>query len=121
MRGRPPGSTRTDTIFPDTTLFRSDPAGPDADVVVHPLLAQHLRKAFGRCEQRVAAAIEPAQPGDAERFEEGEIIVAKIGFEARVDRAGDRNAPSPRPGRGLPRHAVGAREDRKSTRLNSSH
>src|SRR3546814_6501118 len=25
-----------------------DPAGPDADVVVHPLLAQHLRKAFGR-------------------------------------------------------------------------
>src|SRR3546814_10331627 len=87
-----------------------DPAGPDADVVVHPLLAQHLRKAFGRCDQRVAAAIEPAQPGDAERFEEGEIIVAKIGFEARVDRAGDRNAPSPRPGRGLPRHAVGARD-----------
>src|SRR3546814_7164296 len=123
----PPRSTRTDTLFPDTTLFRSrnaaaaqrvdrvgedveplfhdqpakeaddrrvvvdaelappnriapagmeylalDPAGPDADVVVHPLLAQHLRKAFGRCDQRVAAAIEPAQPGDAERFEEGE-------------------------------------------------
>src|SRR3546814_17768819 len=42
-----------------------DPAGPDADVVVHPLLAQHLRKAFGRCDQRVAAAIQPAQPGDA--------------------------------------------------------
>src|SRR3546814_7451161 len=46
-----------------------DPAGPDADVIIHPLLTQHLRKAFGRRDQRVAAAIEPAQPGDAERFE----------------------------------------------------
>src|SRR3546814_3057743 len=95
---------------------------------------------------RVAAAIEPAQPGDAERFEKGEVIIAEIGFEARVDRTGDRNMPPPRPGRGLPRHAVGAGDmedvggkfgdilahprrkgqrhailDRKSTRLNSSH
>src|SRR3546814_17229947 len=26
MRRRPPGSTRTDTLFPDTTLFRSRPS-----------------------------------------------------------------------------------------------
>src|SRR3546814_3758595 len=103
-----------------------DPAGPDADVIIHPLLTQHLRKAFGRRDQRVAAAIEPAQPGDAERFEKGEVIIAEIGFEARVDRTGERNMPPPRPGRGLPRHAVGAgdKEDvggkfgeRKSTSL----
>src|SRR3546814_11099272 len=28
MRRRPPRSTRTDTLFPDTTLFRSTGAGP---------------------------------------------------------------------------------------------
>src|SRR3546814_13172589 len=38
MRRRPPRSTRTDTLFPYTTLFRSGPAGvivvaADADLV----------------------------------------------------------------------------------------
>src|SRR3546814_19884294 len=28
MHRRPPRSTRTDTLFPYTTLFRSDPSGP---------------------------------------------------------------------------------------------
>src|SRR3546814_9390861 len=28
MKRRPPISTRTDTLFPDTTLFRSDPEAP---------------------------------------------------------------------------------------------
>src|SRR3546814_6725266 len=28
MIRRPPRSTRTDTLFPDTTLFRSSPPGP---------------------------------------------------------------------------------------------
>src|SRR3546814_2145661 len=30
MIRRPPRSTRTDTLFPYTTLFRSTPVGPDA-------------------------------------------------------------------------------------------
>src|SRR3546814_7229674 len=35
MRRRPPGSTRTDTLFPDTTLFRSQgPGGHDAHELV---------------------------------------------------------------------------------------
>src|SRR3546814_7741589 len=40
MTRRPPRSTRTDTRFPYTTLFRSLQAGKDADLVVwsdHPL------------------------------------------------------------------------------------
>src|SRR3546814_3430001 len=73
-----------------------DPARPDADVVIHPLVAQHLRETFGWSDQRIALAIELAQPGDDERFEERQIIIAKISLEARV-------------------------QDRKSTRLNSSH
>src|SRR3546814_7543256 len=31
MRRRPPRSTRTDTLFPDTTLFRSHADGPPAE------------------------------------------------------------------------------------------
>src|SRR3546814_13128204 len=33
MIRRPPRSTRTDTLFPYTTLFRSDEAAPRADVL----------------------------------------------------------------------------------------
>ena len=67
-----------------------DPARPDADVVIHPLVAQHLRKAFGGCDQRVALAVELAQPGDDDGFEERQVVIAEIGLEARVHRAGDR-------------------------------
>src|SRR3546814_16142768 len=74
-----------------------DPARPDADVVIHPLVAQHLRETFGWSDQRIALAIELAQPGDDERFEERQIIIAKIGLEARVHRAGHRQPPPPRP------------------------
>src|SRR3546814_15677895 len=47
MIRRPPRSTRTDTLFPYTTLFRSDGAG-DAAGWVQPLrLARHYRAAAG--------------------------------------------------------------------------
>src|SRR3546814_3021733 len=48
MRRRPPRSTLTDTLFPDTTLFRSP---------------------FQLVEQRVDVAAEPVELGDAERLD----------------------------------------------------
>jgi len=85
-----------------------DTAGPDTDVVIHPLVAQHLREAFRRRDQRIALTIKLAQPGDNHRFEERQVVIAKIGLETRVDRTGDRQPAPPRPSRGLPRHAIGA-------------
>src|SRR3546814_10592283 len=68
MIRRPPRSTRTDTLFPDTTLFRSDP-GPSDDLAGHP-----LRQARAR-HQRTAAVPVPthhwaAHRGDHPRSEE---------------------------------------------------
>src|SRR3546814_11419035 len=74
--------------------WSSDVCSSDlADVVIHPLVAQHLRETFGWSDQRIALAIELAQPGDDERFEERQIIIAKISLEARVHRTGDRQPP----------------------------
>src|SRR3546814_2201931 len=39
MIRRPPRSTRTDTLFPYTTLFRSNPADPDYTVALNLLPA----------------------------------------------------------------------------------
>src|SRR3546814_4155652 len=63
MIRRPPRSTRTDTLFPYTTLFRSQQARPlqrccAEEVVDHPILgaAQHLMRHQGVEILRVAAA-----------------------------------------------------------------
>src|SRR3546814_13610685 len=53
MIRRPPRSTRTDTLFPDTTLFRSGGRrdlqnGADIDAVVEPARCETLRFAFYR-------------------------------------------------------------------------
>src|SRR3546814_10331539 len=51
MIRRPPRSTRTDTLCPDTTLFRSIPA---CDGDEHfPLLQRDVRYPFGRGDQLV--------------------------------------------------------------------
>src|SRR3546814_11963226 len=124
MIRRPPRSTRTDTLFPYTTLFRSDDqylvpylalfevldrigkdvetlfhlqpaneadrrhvvvdaeapppgaialagieylsidaAGPDADDVDHPLIAEQLRPSIGRRDAGVSAAVETPEVG----------------------------------------------------------
>src|SRR3546814_17777918 len=82
MIRRPPRSTRTDTLFPDTTLFRS--YGPELTGElrhVRPLTRMGRRQsAAGRWPGTVA--------GDADRG---------------------------------PQRASGPPQDRKSTRLNSSH
>src|SRR3546814_13661730 len=93
MIRRPPRLTRTDTLFPDTTLFRSvlAGAGTDVDDVVGD--ADRVLVVLDD-DHRVA---EVAQPD--ERVDEPTVVAL-----VQADRR-------------LVEHV----EDRKSTRLNSSH
>src|SRR3546814_12475322 len=89
MIRRPPRSTRTDTLFPYTTLFRS--------ARVHPLgLRQHGH-----------AQPSPLHFGN----QRVELQFGDAGADAAVDAVTERQV-APR---------ILAVEDRKSTRLNSSH
>src|SRR3546814_11426102 len=52
MIRRPPRSTRTDTLFPYTTLFRSS----DVEALAHFLAGLEIGNAFGRDIDRIAGA-----------------------------------------------------------------
>src|SRR3546814_5299511 len=105
MIRRPPRSTRTDTLFPYTTLFRSVAVGADAAQV-------ERREARAAVVHRAAGAGRHA----------GQIADQLLGIGRLT-----------KPDFGLAHHLNGARlleigvldarpgEDRKSTRLNSSH
>src|SRR3546814_11573510 len=67
MIRRPPRSTRTDTLFPYTTLFRS------ACLLAGVAIAAPLVNAEGANAQQVAASSEQANPVSAET--NGDIIV----------------------------------------------
>src|SRR3546814_17400757 len=106
MIRRPPRSTRTDTLFPYTTLFRSGSIGQDAVFVNVVTADQTLRFTlpegeFDRSLARVDLQIRM------------EILGADLEFVGRPEIDPERGAPTP-----AILVAVG---DRKSTRLNSSH
>src|SRR3546814_18602542 len=88
MVRRPPRSTRTDTLFPYTTLFRSQPAEPDDG------------DRGGERTDRDHGAAPPAGP-----------CCPVVGVARGAELGGDRQHA----------HRHGEIEDRKSTRLNSSH
>src|SRR3546814_2108907 len=126
MIRRPPRSTRTDTLFPYTTLFRSaerpgktddagqQPIGGDLDVDEHDL-------AGNPCSQReLALDLRRRQPGVAALDDEAADRVAPvIALELGPDDEdiGDRRAGDPHL-RAVQHITVG---DRTSTRLTSSH
>src|SRR3546814_11138625 len=93
MIRRPPRSTRTDTLFPYTTLFRSDEEGIDAEVIdlrtLRPLDKKTVLKSLARTNRMVV--VEEGWPTCSIASEIAAICMEE-GFE-----------------------------DRKSTRLNSSH
>src|SRR3546814_7279671 len=101
MIRRPPRSTRTDTLFPYTTLFRSDRERSrdleiDAEAFVRRRLAEFGMREFVAQRQHAAVGI-----GDRLRpLARAPVEIAEIGGAERIDRAV---------------------ADRKSTRLNSSH
>src|SRR3546814_20632842 len=107
MLRRPPRSTRTDTLFPYTTLFRSLGAA-GLDLAAHP--APQVDFPTGRAAQGVLVAdLGAARTAAASARRAG--IGAHRGKESR-------------PGalhQGLRLAVVGLGLDRKSTRLNSSH
>src|SRR3546814_7731709 len=107
MRRRPPRSTRTDTLFPSTTLFRScgwqksAAAGQVADAVAARAAAQPCIAGGVRRADKPVAAAAAADAAEVHQH------AAWCGDD---DDAGRQAAAS-----GL------ENADRKSTRLNSSH
>src|SRR3546814_6884351 len=67
MLRRPPGSTRTDTLFPDTTLFRSavqlGDAAPDvgAELDRRDVTERHRNAARGRLERHAPEIVQGAE------------------------------------------------------------
>src|SRR3546814_5375113 len=107
MIRRPPRSTRTDTLFPYTTLFRSDPAtGRDRDCGPTDMTRDILDCLIIWSDQRIA----------------GELAIDRGGamhFTYAADWLAD---PMATPlSHALPKQAESFGEDRKSTRLKSSH
>src|SRR3546814_5264636 len=95
MRLRPPRSTRTDTLFPYTTLFRSQ-ARPAADAGTHsardrprharpvpesiPGIGGHVRQGFGSAPRGTARS--PALSGHAEMTGMAALASIELAFAA---------------------------------------
>src|SRR3546814_1383034 len=105
MLWRPPRATRTDTLFPYTTLFRSDAGLLVAVLARH----DHRRLEDGALERDVLLVqrIEQRAQRDLGDLEAGLDVVVALHQHFRLDH----------------RHQalLLAQRDRKSTRLNSSH
>src|SRR3546814_6401576 len=115
MIRRPPRSTRTDTLFPYTTLFRSGRRHPA-------IFAIRLRPAALQAD-RVAEAARPAAIGIVDEALPAAPVTSELGHRQTLPRR-----VAGRDDRILRRNiregvSVGMRADpdRKSTRLNSSH
>src|SRR3546814_1417622 len=128
MVRRPPRSTRTDTLFPYTTLFRSPGDGPlaarveaylDRFTIPKDRLEKVFDAAIARCRGRTAAHVAmPESEAFTRKFVTGKswsgynhyvgaynsIIEINTDLPIRLSRALDLGC-----------------QDRKSTRLNSSH
>src|SRR3546814_12173394 len=107
MIRRPPRSTRTDTLFPYTTLFRSrdpDLGRPDRALVRYPI----------QDERDVDRTVDPAHDRGVEAVVGG---ARRIGLSGR---AGAEQVDEVEAAQPVAQRSVD-RADRKSTRLNSSH
>src|SRR3546814_1982319 len=126
MRRRPPRSTRTDTLVPYTTLFRSPARREGVAVFRRPGDADDLAG--------LVAQIRRGADGDLAAVVEADEIIGVLALEDRVADLAGEGAVGPGQRDLLALHVaarrgtdgepvMGARPeaDRKSTRLNSSH
>src|SRR3546814_16173595 len=100
MKRRPPRVTRTDTLFPYTTLFRSH----RIDAYYQPIVRLDTREIVGLealCRMRI-----------------GDRVVAAADFQEATN---DVHVAMAMTARMMALVAADVRADRKSTRLNSSH
>src|SRR3546814_4338336 len=120
MIRRPPRSTRTDTLFPYTTLFRSDARMPRRHDAVGDELPLARRSemavdAHPRAHHRVFQLAKA-------RAQIGEMLLAHLGIGVGGGADPGIMAGDPAAGGAVTRFARHPLlEDRKSTRLNSSH
>src|SRR3546814_2075086 len=118
MIRRPPRSTRTDTLFPYTTLFRSNR--------VAWTLPQRTRDPRRRSHVRVVPVHDPLRLGGGTRGESDSSDSTRVQSATR-ELPVLRNAPrrrqrfEPAGAHAMHDDMLQGWEDRKSTRLNSSH
>src|SRR3546814_19795109 len=120
MIRRPPRSTRTDTLFPYTTLFRSEidlRRGPDAAFIGGDIIAvdRGRRREAGEGVEGLAIVLlaaeahDRADSGQRDIAERRALEIVAANLVLHVDQIVREQ------------HAADDRGDRKSTRLNSSH
>src|SRR3546814_19316106 len=121
MIRRPPRSTRTDTLFPYTTLFRSDrPSLVGQPHVLRVSVGLRVHRHRGDAEPARGAdhpAGDFAAVGDEDLFKHACLCSEALPFKGRVGWGWVSPGLAAQPG-SLPALLPG---DRKSTRLNSSH
>src|SRR3546814_7171588 len=105
MTRRPPRSTRTDTLLPDTTLFRSYPT-IDGDWMLIAANSEPLFAKLARLMEAPEMIDDPRFIGNAARVAHSAILDEAIGDWSQRFTADELKAQL---------------DDRKSTRLNSSH
>src|SRR3546814_9794523 len=109
MIRRPPSSTRTDTLFPYTTLFRSQPQRQRLAVHTMPLCVGEHQPVHGRLQRRLEQVNRPLSAVEAGEWAvEVEVDEAEHTANRQIG-VEHHKARQPTPA------------DRKSTRLNSSH
>src|SRR3546814_14523461 len=117
MIRRPPRSTRTDTLFPYTTLFRSKHEAPEV-----PMALQDAQRAISIVRHHaIEYGIDPDKIGVMGFSAGGNLaVLSSTAFNARSYEPVDASdQASSRPDFAIPVYP--GHLDRKSTRLNSSH
>src|SRR3546814_4069052 len=119
IRG-PPKSTRTDTLFPSTTLFRSPSqrSPPVADAAAHP---RRRRREAGRAEEGSRPQAGGSRRGKGRARRKGRRAQEGRGPEKGRRRRQGRARKEARRQESGPQEGRLSAKDRKSTRLNSSH
>src|SRR6056297_2734172 len=79
MIRRPPRSTRTDTLFPYTTLFRSDADFADTGTTPH---ARYLHSLWHACLEGVSKATFRSERGGPHCLRHREWLLSKTGIDA---------------------------------------